>query len=74
MEFRNSEPQHVTWVKSLKDLFMALTDYVKQHHLTGPSWNAQGMAVKDYKDSPAAGTTTAAQPQAAAPAAGAMLS
>lgn len=49
MEFRNSDSRHVDWVKALKQLFQQLKAYVKQHHMAGPAWNANGTPFKDFK-------------------------
>lgn len=49
MEFRNSDSRHVDWVKALKQVFQQLKAYVKQHHPTGPAWNAKGIPFKDFK-------------------------
>ena len=49
MEFRNSDSRHVDWVKALKQVFQQLKAYVKQHHATGPAWNANGIPFKDFK-------------------------
>lgn len=49
MEFRNSDSRHVDWVKALKQVFQQLKAYVKQHHMAGPSWNANGIPFKDFK-------------------------
>lgn len=49
MEFRNSDTRHVEWVKALKNLYQQLKQYVKQHHMAGPAWNARGIPFKDYK-------------------------
>lgn len=49
MEFRNSDSRHVDWVKALKQVFQQLKAYVKQHHMAGPAWNANGTPFKDFK-------------------------
>lgn len=49
MEFRNSEPAHVDWVKSLKALLTALGDFVKKHHVAGPAWNPSGPPVSQFQ-------------------------
>ena len=65
MEFRNSDARHVEWVKALKNLYQQLKQYVKQHHVTGPSWNPKGTPLKDYK---AGSKGPAPSPQPNAPA------
>eukprot|EP00891_Asterochloris_glomerata_P007916 jgi/Astpho2/7916/Aster-06394 len=62
-EFRSKDPQHVEWVKALKELFDQLKAYVKQHHVAGPAWNRNGVPVSQFK--------LAEGGDAAAPAAGA---
>jgi hypothetical protein len=54
MEFRNSEPAHVDWVKSLKAVMTALIAFVKKYHVAGPAWNPAGPHVSQFK--PGAGT------------------
>lgn len=49
MEFRSSDSRHVDWVKALKQVFQQLKAYVKQHHMAGPAWNANGIPFKDFK-------------------------
>lgn len=36
------------WVKALKELLKALAAYVKQHHATGPAWNANGVSLSQF--------------------------
>ena len=64
-EFRSKDPQHVEWVKALKELFDQLKAYVKQHHVAGPAWNRNGIPVSQFKLAEGGG--------AAAPAAGVLL-
>ncbi|KAK1402646.1 Adenylate cyclase-associated CAP [Heracleum sosnowskyi] len=46
MEYRNKDPNHVEWVKALKELYTpGLRDYVKAHYPTGPVWSATGKTV-----------------------------
>lgn len=46
MEYRNKDPNHVEWVKALKELYVpGLRDYVKTHHSLGPVWSATGKTV-----------------------------
>ena len=49
MEYRNTDSRHVDWVKALKQAFQQLKAYVKQHHMAGPAWNANGTPFKDFK-------------------------
>lgn len=46
-EYREKDPKHVEWVKQYLSLFDALKAYVKEFHMTGPSWNAQGQSLAD---------------------------
>jgi adenylyl cyclase-associated protein len=55
MEFRNSEPAHVDWVKSLKAVLTALIAFVKKYYVAGPAWNPAGPPVSHFK--PGAGTS-----------------
>ncbi|CAI2302965.1 unnamed protein product [Caenorhabditis sp. 36 PRJEB53466] len=38
-EEKIKDDRHVEWVDALKSLFIALRDYVKEHHTTGMRWN-----------------------------------
>jgi len=68
MEFRNSDSRHVDWVKALKELFQQLKAYVKQHHMAGPAWNPQGIALPDFnKGASTSGASPAASTPASAP-------
>lgn len=46
-EYREKDPKHVEWVKQFLSLFDALKAYVKEFHMTGPSWNAQGQPLAE---------------------------
>ena len=49
-EHRAASPEHVAWVAALKALMQeGLGPYVKEHHTTGPSWNAKGADAKTWK-------------------------
>lgn len=73
MEFRNSDSRHVDWVKALKQVFQQLKAYVKQHHMAGPAWNANGTPFKDFKPdsvgaaAPSPAPTSAPKPAPPAP-------
>ncbi|SCU87779.1 LAFA_0E08768g1_1 [Lachancea sp. 'fantastica'] len=49
-DFRDSDSNSVDWVKQYLGVFDALKDYVKQYHMTGPSWNAQGLDFAESLD------------------------
>ena len=54
MQYRASAPEHVEWVKAVKDLVdTSLKQYVKEHHTTGPAWNPKGGDVASRKPSAA---------------------
>lgn len=43
VEYRNKDPNHVEWVKALKELYLpGLRDYVKSFHPLGPVWSQTG--------------------------------
>ena len=48
MEHRGSGNDHVAWARKLKELLQALGSYVKQHHATGPAWNAGGVPASQF--------------------------
>merc|ERR1712176_869829 len=41
-EYRETSPEHVAWTKLLLGALRELQAYIKQHHTTGLTWNAQG--------------------------------
>ncbi|XP_057783085.1 cyclase-associated protein 1-like [Salvia miltiorrhiza] len=46
VEYKNKDPNHVEWVKVLKELFVpGLRDYVKAHYPLGPVWSASGKTI-----------------------------
>ncbi|CEP61833.1 adenylate cyclase-binding protein LALA0_S04e01750g [Lachancea lanzarotensis] len=49
-DFKDSDTNSVVWVKQYLGIFDALIFYVKQYHLTGPSWNAQGLDFAEALD------------------------
>lgn len=49
-EFKESDPQQVEWARKFLSLFEALKEYVKEYHVTGPAWNAQGGDFKTALD------------------------
>eukprot|EP00239_Pterosperma_sp_CCMP1384_P006666 CAMPEP_0197847824 /NCGR_PEP_ID=MMETSP1438-20131217/7207_1 /TAXON_ID=1461541 /ORGANISM="Pterosperma sp., Strain CCMP1384" /LENGTH=265 /DNA_ID=CAMNT_0043459861 /DNA_START=79 /DNA_END=872 /DNA_ORIENTATION=+ len=61
-EFKDKDKNHVDWVKALKELYMGLKAYVKQHHATGPSWNMKGVDAASYSPSAAGGAKPSGPP------------
>jgi adenylyl cyclase-associated protein len=50
VEYRNKDPNHVEWVKALKELYIpGLRDYVKSFHPLGPVWSQTGKVVVPSK-------------------------
>ncbi|WJX51462.1 F-actin-capping protein subunit alpha [Trifolium repens] len=50
VEYRNKDPNHVEWVKALKELYIpGLRDYVKSFHPLGPVWSQTGKVVAPSK-------------------------
>lgn len=37
------------WVKTLKELVLALSAYVRAHHAAGPAWNPAGRPLSQWK-------------------------
>lgn len=46
-EYKEKDPKHVEWVKQFLGMFDALKAYVKEYHMTGPSWNSKGESLAD---------------------------
>eukprot|EP00213_Chloropicon_mariensis_P002918 CAMPEP_0197477760 /NCGR_PEP_ID=MMETSP1309-20131121/20464_1 /TAXON_ID=464262 /ORGANISM="Genus nov. species nov., Strain RCC998" /LENGTH=478 /DNA_ID=CAMNT_0043018883 /DNA_START=95 /DNA_END=1531 /DNA_ORIENTATION=- len=67
MQYRGKDQNQVDWVNSLKDIMHTLAAYVKEHHPTGPSWNAGGQDVKNFSGSSAGATGGSGGPPAAPP-------
>ncbi|KAL5231266.1 hypothetical protein ABZP36_030042 [Zizania latifolia] len=45
VEYKNKDPDHVEWVKALKELFVpSLRDYVKRFYPLGPMWQPPGIS------------------------------
>ena len=59
MEFRNTEPAHVDWIKNLKDVLLKMKDHVQKHHRAGPAWNPQGIPVSAFLPSSKSAPTSA---------------
>ena len=50
VEYRNKDPNHVEWVKALKELYLpGLRDYVKVFYPLGPVWNPTGKNIAPSK-------------------------
>jgi len=50
VEYRNKDPNHVEWVKALKELYVpGLRDYVKSFHALGPVWSQTGKVIAPSK-------------------------
>lgn len=56
-DYREKDKLHVEWVTAYTGVFNELTDYIKQHHTTGVTWNPRGGSPLDnLRDAaPAAG-------------------
>lgn len=68
VENKNKEggKAHVEFARALKELFTkGLRDYVKQFHLQGPSWRADGLTVDAFLASGAGAGAGAGPPKAA---------
>jgi adenylyl cyclase-associated protein len=49
MEHKAANPEHVAWVRAFKELVsIDLKAYVKEHHITGPTWNPKGGDLKAH--------------------------
>ena len=58
MEFRNTEPAHVDWIKNLKDVLLKMKDHVQKHHRAGPSWNPKGIPISAFLPSSTSAATS----------------
>jgi adenylyl cyclase-associated protein len=67
---RDGGENHITWCNQIKELLTALKAYVKEHHLTGLTWNFKGGNALEAEATPAAAAPAAeeskAEPAAAA--------
>lgn len=67
VEYRNKDPNHVEWAKTLKELYVpGLRDFVKAHYPLGPVWSAAGKAIASAP--PKAPTVSAPAPPPPPPA------
>lgn len=67
-EYKASNPDQIAFCNTFKALLQNLMAYVKEHHLTGVSWNAKGVDINSYTDDGAAASSSAAPAaKAAAP-------
>ncbi|KAF8405216.1 hypothetical protein HHK36_010116 [Tetracentron sinense] len=65
VEYKNKDPNHVEWAKSMKELYLpGLRDYVKSFYLLGPVWCLIG---KPTDSGPALPPSKAPLPSAPAP-------
>lgn len=57
-EYKEKDPKHVEWVKQFLGMFDVLKAYVKEYHMTGPSWNPKGESLADSLKNPSAASET----------------
>ncbi len=67
MQHRGKDDNQVQWVSTLKALMKDLADYVKEHHATGPAWNARGGDAKSFSPSAGASASASGGPPSAPP-------
>ncbi|SCV02885.1 LAME_0H05996g1_1 [Lachancea meyersii CBS 8951] len=61
-DFKDSDPTSVEWVKQFLGVFDGLRAYVKEHHMTGPSWNnATGLEFSEALDKLNASKSTSSE-------------
>ncbi|TMW63887.1 hypothetical protein Poli38472_014797 [Pythium oligandrum] len=60
VQYKSSNPDQVEFVTSFKALLIELMAYVKEHHLTGVTWNPQGGDAGAYVPAAAAPAASAA--------------
>lgn len=65
VEYRNKDPNHVEWVKALKELYVpGLRDYVKSFHPLGPVWSQTGKVIAPSKANPSSAPSAPPPPPA----------
>ncbi|KAL5055511.1 hypothetical protein RYX36_036193 [Vicia faba] len=65
VEYRNKDPNHVEWVKALKELYVpGLRDYVKSFHPLGPVWSQTGKIFAPSKANASASPSAPPPPSA----------
>lgn len=71
-EYRTTNPDQMAFCDTFKTLLIELMSYVKEHHMTGVTWNAQGIDVSAFDSSkqPPPAPVAAAAAITAAPAKG----
>ncbi|TFL07346.1 adenylate cyclase associated N terminal-domain-containing protein [Pterulicium gracile] len=53
-DFKEKEPKHVEWVRSLNSLLDKTRAYVMEHHTTGLVWNPKGVSPSEFQASASA--------------------
>ena len=51
IQHRQSDPQHVQWITTLKEAVQAMGSYVSTHHRAGPAWQGNGIPVAKFEAS-----------------------
>lgn len=50
-EYKGKDEKHIAFCNTLKSVIIELSAYVKEYHLSGLAWNANGTSVEQYKPS-----------------------
>ncbi|KAG6533751.1 hypothetical protein ZIOFF_007626 [Zingiber officinale] len=73
VEYKNKEPEHINWAKSLKELYLpGLRDYVKNFYPLGPAWGTSVSVLPSSSSSLKAPTSNS--PSAPPPPTGPLIS
>lgn len=64
--YKATNPDHIAFCDTLKQLLIGLMDYIKEFHTTGVSWNPRGVEIGEYSAGGSASTASAPVPAAAA--------
>jgi adenylyl cyclase-associated protein len=70
-QYKGVNADQIEFCNTFKALLTGLVDYVKEHHLTGVTWNPKGVDAKGYDAKSAGAASASSGAKAAAPAAAA---
>jgi adenylyl cyclase-associated protein len=65
-EFRTTNADQIAFCDSFKSLIVQLISYVKDHHMTGLTWNPKGVAVTEFNPDSVAPASVGSAPAPAA--------
>jgi adenylyl cyclase-associated protein len=68
-EFKATNPDHIAFCDTFKQVLLGLMDYIKEYHTTGVTWNPKGGNASEYSATGSAAASAAPTPAPSAAAA-----